>query len=816
MPRCLIGHERHVTAWFRVIAQARYGPDVRHFRSILYAVVLAPTVWVLVAVGLTHDLTARGRDGFAVESVTGLVMLLLGGAAYGILVFAPISPLGPTLAGVLFLATGVWAIASPSSYGDAWPHGVVKDGFDLSRPGYGLAALLAVPMILTVLSVRRWRGYQPMVLPLVGQIGRAAAPGTPMAAMQTAVLPIGAPESARTTTLRHLFDGPEERTTLLHRPSAEGESTTVVRRPVDGEATTVLRRVPGEASTADLNPEPATVALPDERPTEDVRDEEPTTALVVGLLAPARPGVDEPTADVTGDEATVDVADEEPTTVFAAQGPAAVVSEDDETVDVAGEQAAADSSAEEPTTVFAVEGPPGEVSGDETTTIVTGKEATTEVADPSEEEPTTVFVAQTPAEEPTTVFVLQKEASTEEPATAAPTDDSPDEPPTAANDANPEPTAEAPGSDEPATEPLVATAVDTSADDQVTSDVVSDEPTAVAPDDASDTGEKPTETIVIDAQSAEEDAADADDPISEAAGTEHQAPPAEEVATEPVPDNTSPEDVGTEVADAPAEDVVAEDAAADEAVAGDAVTGLVADQPTAEPTGAIESLEDEAEPTTDLAADDEEVTTDLVAAGAPALGTASVPVGADGADEEPPGIEEPAPGLLPVMVSAATQPEHDDEDVMGVAEEVEETTYLIVPDGAPEFEARRVFGERTVVVQPNSRVPGETTQMLGTPGEETRIIMRRNMEDTQVIRLPDDGERTQLLNPGRKAKGPDRGASIAGAESPNFADDPTGRLQIPAAQPEEPARTMTVMNMERPPEDAPEIPSPRRSPESDG
>jgi hypothetical protein len=132
------------------------------------------------------------------------------------------------------------------------------------------------------------------------------------------------------------------------------------------------------------------------------------------------------------------------------------------------------------------------------------------------------------------------------------------------------------------------------------------------------------------------------------------------------------------------------------------------------------------------------------------------------------------------------------------------------------------------------------------------VILRRDIDDVQMIRLPDDGERTQLLESPRTAPGnepgggtpdqaagdnpagdnpadgtatdnpadgtagsrdgSDRGGSIAGAESPNFADDPTGRLQRPAPQADEPARTMTVMNVERPPE----IPAPRRSPESEG
>jgi hypothetical protein len=577
MPRCLIGHKGYVTARFRVIAQARYGPDVRHLRSILYAVVLAPAVWVLVAVGLTHDLTARGRDGFAVESFTGLLMLLLGGAAYGILVFAPISPLGPTAAGVVFFAAGVWAISSPSSYADLWPAGVVKDGFDLSRPGYGLAALLSVPMILTVLSVRRWRGYEPLVLPLIGQIGRAAAPGIPMARMETAVLPVsdGAEEAERTTLLR-LFEGPEERTTLLKRPGTDGESTTVVRIPVptDGESTTIIRSP--AASIAGLDGERPTVARPE-----------------------------------NGEEPTADVADDaEPTAAIASEEPMTIIAAGESTVDISAGESTEDVAAEEPATVAVVEERPAE--------------------------------------------------------------------------------------------PM--------------------------PEGESDT----------------ESAADAE---------------------------------GLDVADEPTDE---EPAAAD--VADDELTTVLV---TGEMSAAV--------------ADDQPVE---------ALN--------GGADTE---TDEEAPsGLVPIMISAAEATEAT-EDAPEAAEFVEETTYLIVADETQQFETQPSFrlpGEQTVVVHPAARIPGETTQVLGTPGEDTRVIVQRPMDDTQVIRLPDDGERTQLLGSKAKKTGPDRRGSIAGAESPNFADDPTGRLQRPAAQPDEPARSMTVMNIERPPEDPPEIPSPRRSPESGG
>src|SRR5262249_11299399 len=118
--------------------------------------------------------------------------------------------------------------------------------------------------------------------------------------------------------------------------------------------------------------------------------------------------------------------------------------------------------------------------------------------------------------------------------------------------------------------------------------------------------------------------------------------------------------------------------------------------------------------------------------------------------------------------------------------------------------------DRTTVLRPVGRLPGETTtQVLGAPGEQTRVIRRPGIDDTQVIRLPGHerarhglaeaaGERTTVVRP----------PSIAGAESPNFAEDPTGQIMPLVVDPDEPVRTMTVMNVERPPE-------PRKSPESE-
>jgi hypothetical protein len=236
---------------------------MRHLRSILYALVLAPAVWVLAGVGFTHDLTSRGRDFFTAESLSGLLLLVFAGILYAIMAFSPISPAGPALAGAAFIGVTYWAWSSPQAYAGAWPPDVVKDGFDLSRPGYGLAALLAVPLLCTALSARRWARYEPPVLPIIGEIGRfrgsARVAGDTMASVETTVLQTRQPV-------------PSQR-----RPVAQEDQTQVLRTP-QAEPTVAL-------TTAD-----ATVALtPAARvaPKAPAAPREEPTTVLAGLSSPS-------------------------------------------------------------------------------------------------------------------------------------------------------------------------------------------------------------------------------------------------------------------------------------------------------------------------------------------------------------------------------------------------------------------------------------------------------------------------------------------------------------------------------------------------
>ena len=50
------------------------------------------------------------------ETASAILLLVLAGAAYALLIFSPISPLGPALFGLLFLGVNLWAVIAPDSY----------------------------------------------------------------------------------------------------------------------------------------------------------------------------------------------------------------------------------------------------------------------------------------------------------------------------------------------------------------------------------------------------------------------------------------------------------------------------------------------------------------------------------------------------------------------------------------------------------------------------------------------------------------------------------------------------------------------------
>jgi hypothetical protein len=131
---------------------------MRHLLSLLLAIVLTPVVFV--ASGYANikfvEATAGGK---VVPALLAVAAILVAGLAYSVLVLARLSPVGTVLAGLALLGVVMWALVDPASYLDVTPDKVLGVNGLLTAPINGVTAVLAVPLILTIASPRRWRRY---------------------------------------------------------------------------------------------------------------------------------------------------------------------------------------------------------------------------------------------------------------------------------------------------------------------------------------------------------------------------------------------------------------------------------------------------------------------------------------------------------------------------------------------------------------------------------------------------------------------------------------------------------------------------------
>ena len=332
---------------------------MRHLRSVVYAIVLAPTVWVLCGMGYVRD--------------PGFLPLLLAGVAYAILVRAPISPAGPLFAGVLFLGTGVWALASPSSYAGLWQ--AAGSRIDLSAPGHGLAAFLSVPLIATALSARRWQRIRRPRIPVIGASeaarGTARPAGTPVGVLETAI--IERPSAADTTiVVKPAETGAEPPTeaipTMESPPVPDGTEPAMASFVVSASGEITAADLDAVVESAANEGEPAEPVTESEPADEADRVTEPEAAAEAEPVAVTGPVME---ADSVADAEPEPVPDTEP---VAETEPAAEVEPGSQPEPVATADEAADSAdVEQAETATAEEVPaevPDEMADDEETAVV--------------------------------------------------------------------------------------------------------------------------------------------------------------------------------------------------------------------------------------------------------------------------------------------------------------------------------------------------------------------------------------------------------------------------------------------------------------
>jgi hypothetical protein len=179
---------------------------MRHLLSLLLGLVLAPLIYVSAGFSAVKFSDVNDQGNIALLSaVLGLVAGLIAGALYALLVMARLSPFGPVLAGLIYLGVTVWALVDLHGLQTTLPSSVFGINNLLIKPaGFG-TALLAVPLLFTIFSPRRWRrsaqpavvgGYQPA--PMTYPTSGLATPN-PLAVPATEPTP-GAPYTPPAST----------------------------------------------------------------------------------------------------------------------------------------------------------------------------------------------------------------------------------------------------------------------------------------------------------------------------------------------------------------------------------------------------------------------------------------------------------------------------------------------------------------------------------------------------------------------------------------------------------------------------------------
>jgi hypothetical protein len=131
---------------------------MRHLLSVLLSLVLAPLVYVASGFSAVKfgEANASGQIDIG-PAALGLAAAIAAGGLYALLVMARLSPIGPALAGLLYLGVTLWALLSRDSFINVVPSDLFGAAGALHAPIGAGTTLLSVPLLLTVVSARRWR-----------------------------------------------------------------------------------------------------------------------------------------------------------------------------------------------------------------------------------------------------------------------------------------------------------------------------------------------------------------------------------------------------------------------------------------------------------------------------------------------------------------------------------------------------------------------------------------------------------------------------------------------------------------------------------
>jgi hypothetical protein len=140
---------------------------MRHYGTLIAAVVISPLAWILLAFGQDRSAQAfaNAKSNGALDSahfVGPVLFLAAAGLLLGLIGTLRFSPLGATFAGLMFAGSYALLLATPKGLMDFAGHDLSIAGHraDMSAPiRSGSAMVLGAALLVAVVSVARWRRW---------------------------------------------------------------------------------------------------------------------------------------------------------------------------------------------------------------------------------------------------------------------------------------------------------------------------------------------------------------------------------------------------------------------------------------------------------------------------------------------------------------------------------------------------------------------------------------------------------------------------------------------------------------------------------
>jgi hypothetical protein len=135
---------------------------MRHLGSLALTIVLAPIVCLLIGFGQGKLSVGFAPDHTKWSTVAVALAALLGaGVCYALLTLTRLSPIGPVLAGAVYIGVSVVAMAKRGTIYHDLDHSVLGVHHATLLPiTSGVLIFAALPLLATMFSGRRWRARE--------------------------------------------------------------------------------------------------------------------------------------------------------------------------------------------------------------------------------------------------------------------------------------------------------------------------------------------------------------------------------------------------------------------------------------------------------------------------------------------------------------------------------------------------------------------------------------------------------------------------------------------------------------------------------